>query len=55
VTKDTLQGVRSRLTEQNTLLESAETELESVRQESANKATEGICPKCGKPLEHVCQ
>jgi len=55
VTKDTLQGVRSRLTEQNTLLESAETELESVRQESAKKATEGICPKCGKPLEHVCQ
>jgi DNA repair exonuclease SbcCD ATPase subunit len=40
-------------------LETAEDELEAARQEyaaaEAKKIKPGICPKCGKPMEHVCQ
>jgi len=58
-TLHTLHETKAQLAEQDTLLEAAEEELEAVRQEAAaetaKKAAEGLCPKCGKSLEHTCQ
>jgi energy-coupling factor transporter ATP-binding protein EcfA2 len=43
------------LAEYDTQLAAIEEEIETVRQEIATEAVKELCPRCGKPMEHICQ